>query len=116
MVLSSVRSEGRDLHRLERKFMVEAIKTFHDGISHRRNTRIADHAVCLAPVQMPYRKFALILADGQHGIDEVRISFLLEDAVKRHGSPVCIPKGESSIGRISRIIMNIAVRTSVSAV
>ena len=91
-VLSSVRPQGRLLHCFESQFIVKAFKAFDYGVSHRRDARIADHAVCLAAVQMPYRKLALLLIDGEHRVDEFGIALSLEDAVERHGCPVSVPE------------------------
>ena len=61
MLLASVRSEGRSLHRLESEFIVYARQVLDYRISHRDDARISDHAVSLAAMQMPYREFALLL-------------------------------------------------------
>ena len=92
MLLASVRSEGGCLHSLKREFVVEALETLHDRVSHRRNARVADHTVGLASVEMPYRKLALLLVDGKHSVDEVSVTLSLEDAVERHSRSVSVPE------------------------
>ena len=64
-------------------------------------------------MQMPYRKLALLLIDRKHSVDEIDISFRLEDAVERHGSAISIPKGEYRIGFISGVGMDVSVRSAV---
>ena len=92
MVLSPVRPHGRDLHSLEGEFVIYARHSLYNGISYRRNARISYHAVGLAAMQMPHRKLALLPVYRQHGVDEIRISFALEDGVERHCSAICVPK------------------------
>ena len=111
--LSSVRFDCRILHRLECKFVVESFESLHDGVSHRRNAGVSYHTVCLAAVQVPYRKLALLLVYVEHCIDEINISVALEDAVQWHCSPVCVPEGECGICRMSRIFVYLAVCASV---
>ena len=115
-VLASVRSCSRSLHCLHCEFVVYIVEAFYNGVSHRRDARIADHAVSLAAMQVPYRKFSLFLIDGEHSVDEVCISFRLEYAVQRHGCPVCIPKRECRIGRIAGISVYCAVGSSISTI
>ena len=92
MILSPVRPHGRDLHSLEGEFVIYARHSLYNGISYRRNARISYHAVGLAAMQMPNRKLALLPVYRQHGVDEILVSFALEDGVERHCSAICVPE------------------------
>ena len=92
MLLASVRSEGRSLHRLKGEFIVNSREPLYNSVGHRDDSWISDHAVGLAAMQMPYREFALLLVDSEHGVDHVCVSLALEYAVKRHRCPVSVPE------------------------
>ena len=115
-VLTSVPLECRGAHSLECEIRVEAVEALDYCVGHRHYARIAHHAVRLASVEMPYGKFSLLLIYGDHGLDEIRISVLLEYAVERHGCPVGVPEGECGVGCVAGVFMVLSVCPAVSAV
>ena len=54
-------------------------------------------------MQVPYRKLALLLVDGNHGVYEINIPLRLEYTIERHRSAICVPKRERSVGVPSNV-------------
>ena len=96
-VLSAVGKQGGGLHRLKGLLGVKAGNALGDGVRHRGDTRIADHAVGLVAVEVPDRQFALAPVDLEEGVHKITLPLRLQDGIERHGGAVGVPEGEDRV-------------------
>ena len=90
-------AERRVLHRLVGLFAVEAAEALHDGVGHDDHARIADHAVGLAPHQMPDGQAPLLVVDAEHRIDDIAHLLGVDHRHEGHRRTVGIPQREGRI-------------------
>ena len=107
---------GRLTDRLEGLFAVEAPDALHDGVRHRYDARVANHAVGLVAPQMPHRKAALLVRDRQHRLHDVGHLLGMQHRHQRHCGPVGVPQREGRIVREIGVAVDRMVRTVVVAV
>ena len=107
---------GRLTDRLEGLFAVEAPDALHDGVRHRYDARVANHAVGLVAPQMPHRQAALLVRDRQHRLHDVGHLLGMQHRHQRHCGPVGVPQREGRIVREIGVAVDRMVRTVVVAV
>ena len=107
---------GRLTDRLESLFAVEAPDALHDGVRHRYDARVANHAVGLVAPQMPHRQAALLVGDMQHRLHDVGHLLGMQHRHQRHCGPVGVPQREGRIVREIGVAVDRMVRTVVVAV
>ena len=103
-VLAPVWGQGGGLHRLESLLIIESGNILCDGIRHRSDAGIADHAVGFVAVEMPDGEVSLTLVDLEEGFHEITFALRLDDRVQWHRSAICVPQGEDGVFRLGAVV------------
>ena len=88
---SLVVAQHRPLHGFEGAVVINARKSFHNGVGNDRNRLDADHFAGVGAVQVPDGEITLLVVNVEHRIDHVGHAFGLQQRVERMRGAVGVP-------------------------
>ena len=95
---------------------VDTLDALSHSIRHGDDTWRAHHTAIIPAPKVPDRQEALLVADVNHGVDNIVHALRVCNGHQRKLSTVGIPQREGSIGVVTRILVNLVVSTTICAV